>query len=398
MMSYRHTTLGEVADINPKADWNSVNQLPVVSFVPMAAVSDSDYCLKSVQERPLEEVRKGFTYFQRGDVLLAKITPCFENGKVALAEIPQEHGFGSTEFHVIRAKEGTTHPRFLYYMLRRTAFLAEGTRNMTGSAGQKRVPKLFLENFPLALPSLEQQQRIVDTLDKADALRRKDQKLLLKYDELAQSVFYEMFGDPELNTKGWSLQPLGTLINAIKSGTSLGGEDRELLPGEFGVLKVSAVTTGIFKAEEYKVPAQADIVKEKVTVLEGDLLFSRANTRELVGAVAIAEHTYPNLMLPDKLWRLDLHPDQMRKHYCKAILSDPSIRYSLTKTATGTSGSMLNISMAKLRDLEVPVPPVELQMEFEEVAKKLLKQKRIAEKAVAQSEQLFTSLLDSYFV
>lgn len=249
----------------------------------------------------------------------------------------------------------------------------------------------------IIVPPLNVQQQIADTLDKADALCRKDQELLQKYDDLAQSIFYDMFGDPERNEMGWTTSRLGDLLLSIKSGTSLGGDERELQQGEYGVLKISAVTSGSFKPDEFKVPPQDAITKEKVTVQAGDLLFSRANTRELVGAVAIADASYPYLMLPDKLWRLDLDSDRLRSHYCKAVLTDRGIRYNLTKTATGTSGSMLNISMAKLKALEVPVPPVELQNAFEAASEQVLLQKRAALQAAQHSETLITSLLHSYF-
>lgn len=331
---------------------------------------------------------------QAGDVLVSTVRPNLN----AVAQVGEEYhnAVASTGFCVLRPKAGVLHSNYLLHWTKSPAFINDMVARATG-AHYPAVSDKTVKTALIPIPSFDEQQRIADTLDAADALRRKDQEILRKYEDLAQSIFYEMFGNPEYNTEGWEVQKFGTLIRNIKAGTSLGGEDRELHAGEFGVLKISAVTTGVFKPKEYKVPVQGDIVKERVTVKEGDLLFSRANTRELVGAVAIVEDTYPNLMLPDKLWRIDLHADQIQTHYCKAILTDKSIRYTLTQTATGSSGSMLNISMGKLRDLEIPVPPLELQAEFEEVSKKLLVQKRLTEKAAVQSEKLFTSLLGSYF-
>src|SRR5687768_6901189 len=97
--------LADVVDVNPRL--NGVAALPgdtPVSFVPMASVSEVSGTVAREEPRRLSEVVKGFTYFRDGDVLVAKITPCFENGKIALARIRCEHGFGSTEFHVFRPK------------------------------------------------------------------------------------------------------------------------------------------------------------------------------------------------------------------------------------------------------------------------------------------------------
>lgn len=329
-----------------------------------------------------------------GDVLVSTVRPNLN----AVARVGEQHhgAIASTGFCVLRPQSDVLDSSYLFHWVKSDGFVNDMVARATG-ANYPAVSDKTVKSALIPLPSIERQRQIADTLDKADTLRRKDQELLQKYDELAQSIFYEMFGDSEHNSKGWDILPFGNLIRGIKAGTSLGGEDRELLPGEFGVLKISAVTSGVFKQEEYKVPVQSEIVKEKVTVKKGDLLFSRANTRELVGAVAIAEDSYPNLMLPDKLWRIDLDPAQLRKYYCRAILTDKNIRYHLTQTATGTSGSMLNISMGKLKDLEIPVPPIDLQEEFDALSKKILAQKRLLEQAAVQSETLFTSLLSSYF-
>ena len=104
--------------------------------------------------RQVAEVEKGYTYFQEGDVLFAKITPCMENGKCAIAKrLVNGIGFGSTEFHVIRPKESVT-SEWIYYYLRQETTRKKAKRSMTGSAGQKRVPSLFLQDVEIPLPPL----------------------------------------------------------------------------------------------------------------------------------------------------------------------------------------------------------------------------------------------------
>lgn len=186
--------LSEVAQINPRFDRSVVSDAAEsVSFVPMASVSEQSAAITDEVERPISEVLKGFTSFKNEDVLVAKITPCFENGKIAHARIHHRFGFGSTEFHVLRALPGVLDSRYLYHFLRLNRIRLEGERRMTGSAGQRRVPKHFLEGLRIPLPSLGEQRRIAVILDKADALRQKRREAIAKLDQLLQSVFLEMF-------------------------------------------------------------------------------------------------------------------------------------------------------------------------------------------------------------
>lgn len=129
------------------------------------------------------------------------------------------------------------------------------------------------------------------------------------------------------------------------------------------MLKISSVARGTFDATEYKVAVNPSAVKKIVHPKKGDLLFSRANTQEMVGATAIVDADYEQLILPDKLWRLDCG-DRIIVPYLKAYLSIADTRRELSKMATGTSGSMFNISMQKLKSLPIPVPFLALQQEF----------------------------------
>lgn len=140
----RHWTvkLDDVAEINPRAPKHLADD-DHVAFVPMLAVSE-DGSLGEHGTRPYLEVKKGYTYFERGDILVAKITPCFENGKAALVDnLAEQVGFGSTEFHVLRPGPDLD-GRYLFYMLWNETFRAVATGGMTGSAGQKRVPSELL--------------------------------------------------------------------------------------------------------------------------------------------------------------------------------------------------------------------------------------------------------------
>ena len=133
--SWTLVPLKDIADINPKRDKSAIPDKLMVSFVPMQAVGAGDGTIDVSNLRPAAEVKKGFTNFQEGDVLFAKITPCMENGKMAVVpKVASGYGFGSTEFHVLRPKAGVD-PRYLYYFVSSQSIRKEAAHNMTGAVG-----------------------------------------------------------------------------------------------------------------------------------------------------------------------------------------------------------------------------------------------------------------------
>jgi type I restriction enzyme, S subunit len=212
--------LGAAAEINPKGPSSSqMSPDALCDFVPMSAVGE-DGNMFVAERRPYREVSKGYTPFRSDDVLVAKITPCFENGKIALAKTRSEFAFGSTEFHVIRCRDTKLHPKYLLHFLRQERIRHEGEKRMTGSAGQKRVPRQFFEGLDLPIHSLAEQRRIAAILDRADAVRRKRDLAIALADDFLKSVFLDMFGDPASNKKGLNKTPLGEIIR-VSSGNGL---------------------------------------------------------------------------------------------------------------------------------------------------------------------------------
>ena len=147
--------LGECCVINPKKNIDSrLEEDLVISFIPMASVSENGEILK-LEDRFYRDVKNGFTYFCEGDVLFAKITPCMENGKGAVAVgLKNSIGFGSTEFHVLRPIKEKSNSYWLYVLTSFDFFRKKAEENMTGSAGQKRVQASFLENIKISVPPI----------------------------------------------------------------------------------------------------------------------------------------------------------------------------------------------------------------------------------------------------
>ena len=168
IQKYPLKKLGECCKLNPRRPSLDLEDTDKVSFVPMPSVSENGY-LQDVIDEEYGKVKKGFTYFKNNDVLFAKITPCMENGKGAIAEgLTNNIGMGSTEFHVLRPIEGKSNPFWLLALTRLPIFRERATKNMSGTGGQKRVPATYLENFMVGLPPIEEQNRFENIFNQAD--------------------------------------------------------------------------------------------------------------------------------------------------------------------------------------------------------------------------------------
>ncbi|WP_334092956.1 restriction endonuclease subunit S, partial [Helicobacter typhlonius] len=156
-------TLGEVCKINPK---NKLDDDLEVSFIPMNLIADKYQNKFSYEIRKWSEVKKGYTHLQNRCIAIAKITPCFENGKcVILQDLKNGYGAGTTELIVVLADENKILPKFVFYFFNTTNFTKEGVKNFKGTAGQLRISKDFITNLQIPLPPIATQNQIVQILE-----------------------------------------------------------------------------------------------------------------------------------------------------------------------------------------------------------------------------------------
>lgn len=208
--------LSDLANINPTNPENPPEDAELASFVPMKAIEEITGNLDSSETKQWGEIKSGYTRFQENDVLFAKITPSMENGKAALAKnLTNGCGAGTTEVHVIRCGEKLL-PKFILYFILQEGFRRKARKNMTGSAGQMRVPKDFLETVEVPLPSIEEQRQIVRKIEeqhtKLDAAIEDLEASAEKLDNHRKSVLYSAI-EGKL-TEDWRQERVDDLTHA----------------------------------------------------------------------------------------------------------------------------------------------------------------------------------------
>jgi type I restriction enzyme, S subunit len=393
-MRNARVAISEVADINPRL---TADQRPddkeIVSFVPMASVSEETLAIEKPIDRQYTDVARGFTPFRRGDILIAKITPCFENGKMAFAKnLPCRLGFGSTEFHVLRPKQNLD-GAYLFHLLRAPFIRKAGEMKMKGAAGQRRVPADFFAQLQIPLPPLAEQKRIAAILDAADTLRAKRREAIAQLDSFLQSTFVDMFGDPVRNEKGWEVKKLEDWLENIDSGWSPKCLERKANNDEWGVLKLGAVTWCEFDENEQKALPLDLKPRSELEVKRGDLLFTRKNTYDLIAAVVYVHNVRPYLMLSDLIFRLRLkHDINIEPMFLWKLLIEQNQRQTIQKLAGGAAASMPNISKAKLKSVILIHPPLPLQHKFATIVESVERQKARMQAHLAELDALFASL------
>ena len=259
----------------------------------------------------------------------------------------------------------------------------------------KHLSVKTLKNIQIPLPPLAEQKRIAAILDAADALRAKRRESLEQLDTLLQSTFLEMFGDPVTNPMGWEVGRLSDIVERLDGGKNVAKSETET---DFRVLKVSAVTSGQYRPDESKyLPADFE-VPYSYLVRKGDLLISRANTVELIGATAYVWKTPENIALPDKIWKFIWKKDaKIEPLFIYHLSQDVEFRRILGNRASGTSGSMKNIAKPKLLGLPIIIPPLDLQQRFATIVESVEQQKAAQRSHLEELDTLFASLQQRAF-
>lgn len=387
-MSVAAIELGRVCRLDRRVTAASEALSKGLEFVGMEHVDpESGRIVLGQGSRTGEGKGQAFLFDDR-HVLFGKLRPYLR--KIAL---PGQSGCASTELVPLLPDAARLDRGYLFHWVRRQHVIDALMAKNTG-ARMPRADMSVLLDMAIPLPPLHEQRRIVGLLDRAVEIRRRADAARAKARAIIPALFLDTFGDPATNPKGWPIVELGDVIARITGGKNIEAGNGT---SKYRIMKVSAVTSGIFKAHEAKPAPDDHIPADDHHVRVGDFLFSRANTSELVGAVAIADNVPAGLLLPDKIWRIEWTPTRIEPRYAYSLLRSSEIRRIFAVIGSGTSGSMKNISQAKLVRVPIPLPPLAIQTAFAEQTHRLESLARHLDAAAAKAEAMAAALSAEVF-
>lgn len=380
-MTWDTRPLGEVAQINPRG----AKPGAPFTFLGMADLSEDGSTSGGTVLSP-DEFRTGYTPFANGDLLVAKITPCFENGKIGQVSVQTDTGWGSTEFHVVRPDDSTVDRRYLHHFLRTPRIRSLGEMRMTGSAGQRRVPVAFLQSLRIPLPPLPDQRRIAAILDEADAISATSRTQLEAVGRAGDELIHRILARAARRS---TLRDLGV---SFSSGLSVADGGMSPHPSN-RILKVSAVSSGTFDVREVKSMPLAYDPPEAHRVSAGELLITRASgSVDLIARSTFVESIGPDVYLPDKIWRVTVAPSSpVSLEYIDSVTRLQEFREFIRVSSSGASG-VRNVSQAKVLGFEAPVPTTGDHERIVEIARWALSERRRAGTRAREADALFASL------
>ena len=352
-MNYNWQTkkLGEVCIIKPPKNeaHKKLESDDLVSFLPMEDLGILKKNLNLTKVRRLEEVSGSYTYFADGDVLLAKITPCFENGKLGIANnLRNGIGFGSSEYIVFRPNDDLI-SEYLFYFLSSERFREEGTKNMGGAVGHKRVSKEFIENYGIPIPPLPEQKRLVALLDelfeKLEKAKENAQKNLANAKELFEAYLQNAFANSKHEKKS-----LGTVCKIMGGGTpsKAGSNFAKYYNGNISWATVRDMRNDVIIDTEHKITEEAVkrsstniIPKNNVVIASrvglGKICFLKNDTainQDLRGIIPLNSN---NLSVNYLFWWF--------KSIAKIIIQN------------GSGATVHGVKLPFIKNLEIPYPP-----------------------------------------
>ncbi|EGO8847141.1 restriction endonuclease subunit S [Enterococcus faecalis] len=325
-------------------------------------------------------------YLKDGDILMSHINSLKHLGKVAIVESLEDNVIHGMNLLCLRPKKMVC-PKFLLNYFRTQQFNAEILRISKKSVNQASFNITDLKKIKINLPNLEIQNKIADTLDLSSDLIEKRKEQIAEMDKLIQSVYCQINKNETFDT-----MKVSDVVEKISTGKSYYSEEIST----FKVLKTSAVSYGYFDDSQYKnLPREYD-PPESTFVKKGDVLVSRMNTEELVGASAYVWKDSDFLTLPDRLWKLHVM-ENVDPIYLWKTLQQSYFRDSIRRNASGTSGSMKNISQKQFMSLKINIPNILIQKKFASIVEEIEAQKKLMEESLHEMENNFSALMKKAF-
>ena len=370
--------LADVAEINPRRPPIRIEPHTPVTFIPMAAVGEDCSGILVREQRDYREVERGYTYFEENDALFAKITPCLQNGKHALASgLRDGFGFGTTEFHVVRSGPNLD-PRHLFRTLTQAPNIEKCARSFSGTAGQQRVQPEVLRSLPLLLPPLAEQRAIAAVLDAIDEAIERTEEVIVATERLRDALLHELLtrGLPGQHSEWADVPGLGSVPacwDVVRLGDAgrwfSGGTPSKARP-DYWSGTVPWVSPKDMKAREIR--GAEDYISE-----EGARAGSRVVPPDTIFAVVrgmILAHSFPlavsrvaaafNQDIRALMCRDGLLPD-----FALAGMEHQKPR--LLQLPTPSTHGTMRVVSEELFAIQVPVPPLDEQQAIVNVLESL---------------------------
>jgi len=360
-------SVGELIELNPK---NESDDDAIVGFVPMPLIATNFLDQVRYEEKPWRDVKKGYTHFADGDVLLAKITPCFENGKAGIpTDLPNGIGAGSTEYFVCRPKGGLLTAKYLLAYFKTRDFLLDGETNMTGSVGHKRVPKDFLLEREIPVSPLPEQTRIADKLDallaRVDAIRARLDTIPALLKRFRQSVLAaatsgalteEWRGGGEAE---WEDATIGDVCESSFYGPRFGKDEYTRSENGIPTVRTTDMTDDgriEITDDTPRVAVPADKI-EKFAAKAGDLLVTRTGS---IGVMAVFDGSF--VAIPSAYLIRFRFKETVLPRYAFYCLMAPAGQSAMGLSTTAITQP--NINAESIKAISISLPPIDEQAEI----------------------------------
>ncbi|GEN32334.1 type I restriction enzyme S subunit [Cerasibacillus quisquiliarum] len=386
-MAVIYKKLGEIADISsggtPKrtnpAYWKNGN-------IPWVKISDiKGKYLEKTEEFITEEGLNNSSakLFKKGTLLYTIFATI---GECAILNID-----ASTNQAIagINVKSEKVLNEYLYYFLKS---IKNTVVNTGRGVAQNNINLSILKNIDVPLPEIEVQNRIINLLNKSNELVKKCKAQIEALDQLTQSVFLEMFGDPYKNPKNWPVGTIKDITLKTQYGTSKKASENK---GKYPILRMGNITyNGFLDFNDMKYIDLDDSEAEKYLVHKGDLLFNRTNSKELVGKTAVYREELPMAyagylvkLVPNEKANSEFISGFLNSKYGKTLL------YSMAKNIVG----MANINAEELKRIKIYIPPRDLQDKFASIISNILERRELLNKGLKLLEENYNSLMQRAF-
>lgn len=391
--NWEYKKLGEVCDFRRGLTYSAGDEVTTSNNCVLRS-NNIDLENSCLDLNDLKYLREDFLIPEEKKLTKNSIFICMSNGSMQhigkIAHIDDNMNFAFGGFMGLIVPNNSAKSKYVYYNLRSAKFKL--FIEAAGKGANIRNLKFSeLSDFSIPLPPLATQSAIVSELDSLSAIIADHKSLLKKYDELEQAIFYDMFGDPVKNEKGWEVKKLGDCCSEIKYGTSLPACEN----GKYKYIRMGNITSnGHLDLSDLKTIDVPDEEIEKCIVRYGDILFNRTNSLDLIGKTCMfdlkEEMVIAGYIIRVRLLEI-LHP-----RFISILFNLPVLKKMLKKMAKGAV-NQANINSKELASIIVPIPPIDIQQTFASKIEAIEAMKADTKKSLEKAEELFNARMDFYF-